>query len=116
MQFMDGLPDLDHRVSRTAFVIEDFAPQASNTPRGFARVCLPSGMILHDVAIHQRNDAAWASSASKPMVDGSGTVIRDQKGKTKYALIIEFASRELRDRFSTAAIQALRWPYAEALA
>jgi hypothetical protein len=37
-----------------AFVIEKFAPVIRNTLRGFA-VRMPSGMVLHDVAIHQGN-------------------------------------------------------------
>ena len=35
----------------TDFVMEDFSPVIRNTLVGFARVRMPSAMILHDVAI-----------------------------------------------------------------
>jgi hypothetical protein len=38
-------------MSGTAVVIEEFASVAKNTLVGFARVRLPSGMILHDVSV-----------------------------------------------------------------
>ena len=33
-------------------IVEDWKPVGKNTLLGFCRVRLPSGMILHDVAVH----------------------------------------------------------------
>ena len=57
--------------------IEDFKPLIRNSLRGFARVRLPSGMIVDEVSIHVSNGKAWASPPSKPQVgkDGAATTI-----------------------------------------
>ena len=101
--------------SASSFIVEDCKPLARNSLRGFARVRLPSGMILRDVAIHAKNASAWAAPASKPMIDRNGMVMKDQGGKIKYAPIIEFTSKVLRDKFSKAVIDALRAAHPEAL-
>jgi hypothetical protein len=41
------------------------------------------------------------------MLDRNGLVVRDDAGKVRYSPIITFASKELRDRFSTAIIAAM---------
>lgn len=98
------------------FVIEEFVSVARATLVGFCRVRLPSGMILHDVAIHQRDGRAWASPASKPMLDRSGTQMKGSDGKLLWSPIVSFASRELRDRFSDGVITAVRASHPTALA
>ena len=95
-------------------VIEEFPSVTRNSLRGFARVRLPSGLILHDTAIHERDGKACASPASKPMLSRDGTVVRDAAGKTQYVPIISFAPREIRDRFSSAVIEAMRSAHPEA--
>lgn len=100
---------------KNAVIVEEFTPLCRNTLRGFAKIVLPSGMILSDVAIHVSHGAAWASPASKPMVSRDGMVVKDASGKVRYVPIVSFASKELRDRFSGAVIEALRASYPEAL-
>jgi hypothetical protein len=91
-----------------------FAPRRQNTLAGSAEVRLPSGMILHDVGIHIAGTSAWASPASKAMLDKNGVALRDDRGKIKYSRVT-FASKELRDRFSEAIIEAVRVAYPDAL-
>jgi hypothetical protein len=43
----------------TSFVIEEFSVVPKNTLRGFARIRMPSGMIIADVAVHVRDGRAW---------------------------------------------------------
>jgi hypothetical protein len=90
------------------FVIEDFVKVERSTLRGFAKVRTPSGIIFHDVAIHRQADAAWASPASKPLLNRDGQHTKDASGKAQWVPIVSFTSRELRDKFSTAVIDALR--------
>jgi hypothetical protein len=52
--------------------ITGFTAVHRNSLRGFATVVQPSGMVLHDVSVHQQDGAAWASPASKPMLDRNG--------------------------------------------
>lgn len=100
----------------TAFIIEEFVPVARNTLRGFARVRMPSGMIIADVAIHVRDGRAWASPPSKPMLDRSGVQMKGNDGKPQWVQLILFTSRELRDRFSDSVVAALRQSHPDALA
>ncbi len=76
----------------SSIVIEEFVVVTKNTLRGFARVRLPSGLVLHDVAIHQRDGTAWASPASKPMLNRDGQQMKDQNGKLMWLPIISFTS------------------------
>jgi hypothetical protein len=99
----------------TDFVIETFEPVVRNTLRGFARVRMPSGMVLHDVSVHRKNDATWASPSSKPKIGRDGTVIKDADGKISYAPIVSFTTRDQRDRWSSAVIEALQASHPEAL-
>ena len=100
----------------SGFIIEEFTAVVRNTLRGFCRVRLPSGMVLHDVAIHQKNGKAWASPSSKPMIGRDGTVMGTADGKIQYTSVVSFTSRELHDRWSAAVIEALLARYPDALA
>jgi hypothetical protein len=91
-----------------AFVVDEWTPVARNTLIGFARVRLPSGMVLHDVSIHHKGGAVWASPAAKPILDHDGSALRNAAGKLQYVPVVSFASRDVRDRWSAAVIDALR--------
>ncbi len=102
--------------TRYAVVVEEFSALRKNTLRGFAKVRLASGMIVHDVAIHVGGDnKAWASPPSKPMIDREGHALRDAEGKVRYVPIIAFSTKEHRDRFSTLVVDAVRETHPEAL-
>lgn len=92
----------------STFIIEEFSAVTRNTLRGFCKVRMPSGMIIADVAVHVRDGRAWASPPSKPMLDRSGTQMKGADGKLLWVQLISFASREQRDRWSDAAIAAVR--------
>lgn len=101
----------------SAAVVEEFTAIRKNTLRGFAKVRLASGMILHDIAIHLgSDDKAWASSPSKAMLDREGQALRDETGKIRYSPVIGFATKQQRDRFSDIIVRAVRESHAEALA
>ncbi len=102
-------------MTSNTIIVEEFTPVTKNTLRGFAKITLPSGMILSDVSIHVSGDSAWASPASKPVLDRNGVATRDAAGKIRYVAVVSFARRELRDRFSNGVIEALRTSHPEAL-
>jgi hypothetical protein len=99
-----------------SFIIEEFTAVVRALLCGFTRVRLPSGMVLHDVAVHQKNGTSWASHASKPMLARDGTAIRDAAGKIQCSPAVSFASRALRDRFCSHVIAALSDSHPDALA
>jgi hypothetical protein len=94
--------------------ISDWKPRISGSLRGFCSVHLPSGLILYEVAIHNRNGSWWASPASKPMVGKDGIVFRDTDGKVRYSPIISFTDKQTRDRLSRSVVEALRQSHPEA--
>jgi hypothetical protein len=98
------------------FQILDWRPMRKNSLLGFAKVEMPSGLVISDVTILTSDRGFWASPPSKPMIDREGVAMRDDKGKLRYSPIIEFASREIRDRWSAAVIEALDQSHPEALA
>ena len=102
--------------STPAFTVEEFIPVIRNSLRGFCKVSLPSGMILSDVSVHVSGETAWASPASKPVLDRNGVATRDSTGKIRYTPIVSFARRDLRDKFSNAVVEALRASHPDALA
>jgi hypothetical protein len=89
-------------------IISDWKPRHSGTLRGFCTAHLPSGITMHEVGIHTRNGLWWAAPPSKPMVGKDGVALRGDDGRIRYSPLIAFESRQLRDRFSLAVIDALR--------
>lgn len=87
--------------------ISDWKPLCKGALCSFVTATLPSGMILHEVSVLITNGKTWASPPSKPMLDRDGRVMTDDAGKRRYSPIIEFATKEIRDRFLDAIIAAL---------
>ena len=98
--------------TNSGIVIEEFKAVTRNSLRGFARVRMPSGMILHEVVVHCTNGAWWVSPASRPALDSSGKQMV-KAGKPVWQPIVTFAPKEIRDRFSTSVITALRISHPE---
>ncbi len=96
--------------------IVEWRPLVKGSLRGFAKVELPSGMVISDVTILTGERGAWASPPSKPQIGRDGVVLKDAADKTKYSPIIEFTSKEIRDRWSVQIIEALRVSHPDALA
>lgn len=98
----------------TGVRILDWREMRRGSLLGFAKIELPSGMVVHDVTILTGERGPWASPPSKPMVGRDGVVMKDGNGKVRYSPIVEFKSKEIRDRWSAAVIEAMREAHAEA--
>jgi hypothetical protein len=99
-------------------VIEEFKLVEKNTLRGWARVRMPSGMILHDVGVFYDGDGdrAWVSAPSKAMLGRDGVQMRSAKdSKPLYVPVVSFETGALYRKFSDAVIAALRLAYPHAL-
>jgi hypothetical protein len=92
--------------------ILDWRPVVKGSLRGFANVQFPSGTILLDVRLMHTRDW-WVAPPSRPMIGRDGTVLRDANGNILYSEIIEFASKEIRNRWSAAIVDALRAAHPE---
>ncbi len=96
--------------------ILDWRAMAKGSLLGFAKVGMPSGLILNDVTILTGDRGPWASPPGKPMIGRDGTALTDGKGKVKYTPVVEFTSKDSRDRFSAAVIEAMRQAHPEVIA
>ena len=97
-------------------IVEDWKPVGRNTLLGFCRVRLPSGMILHDVAVHTKNGKFWASPSSKPRLGRDGLQMTDPTtGKLLWTPVVAFETKQIGDRFSAQVIEALRRAFPSAL-
>jgi hypothetical protein len=108
---------MDKGHGKLTVICSDWKPLQRNTLQGFASVeVVEMGLVIRDVAIHQKNDRAWAAPPSVPWIKDD-RVVRDDAGKIKYSIILEFPRKEVRDAFSAAVIHAVceRFPNALAL-
>ena len=89
-----------------------------NSLLGFARVPDPSGLNHRaDVTVLNGERGPWASPPSKPQIDRDGLVIKDPAtGRIRYSPLIDFISREHRNRWSQAVVEALQTSHPEAFA
>ncbi len=95
--------------------IRDWRPMRKGALLGFAKVELPSGMILADCTVMLGDRGAWVSPPSKPMLDRGGVAMKDSNGRVRYTPLVEFTSKEIRQRFSDAVVDGLRAAHPEAI-
>jgi hypothetical protein len=98
----------------SGFVVREWREFKKNALLGFARIEMPSGMIVSDVTVLNGQTGPWPSPPSKPMVGRDGAVMKDDNGKVRYVPIIDFKSKEMRNRWSAAVIEAMRAAHPEA--
>ncbi len=84
-----------------------FTPKIQGALRGFAKVRLRGGLIIHDVSILFSNERAWASLPSKPQIGAGGVVLKDNAGKTRYVPVIKWENKADRQRWSDGVVAAV---------
>jgi hypothetical protein len=94
--------------------ILDWRPMRKNSLLGFVRVRPASGMIVSDMTVLIGERGPWASPPSEPMIDRDGVAMKRANGKLRYSPTIQFATKEIRNKFSDAVIAALRAAHPEA--
>jgi hypothetical protein len=77
----------------------DWKAFQKNTLRGFFTLVLPSGLIVKECTFHQRDGTQWIGLPGKPYAKQDGT--------TSYINILDFESKEARQRFQELALEAL---------
>jgi hypothetical protein len=83
-----------HAANR-GFCVREFKPFEKNTLRGFLSLELPSGLILHDCTIHEKNGSRWVGLPAKQY---------EKNGEKTRASLVDFASREARNKFQEQAL------------
>jgi hypothetical protein len=87
----------------------DWRPLARNTLRGFCTLTLlPSGLVLRDCALHERDGRRWVGLPSRPQIDSQGQHRKDATtGKALYTSIVEVVGKVEREQFQAAALAAI---------
>jgi len=80
-------------------VIGNWRPCSKRSLVGFFSAKLPSGMVLHDLMLHERNGSRWISFPAREWVNGGG--------EKKYVRLVEFTDRATADRFRDAVLSSL---------
>jgi hypothetical protein len=87
----------------------DWRPMQRNSLQGFVTLTLePSGIVLHDCTVHQKEGREWVGLPGKPQVDRDGQPRKDTtSGKTLYTPVVEIPDRVARERFQRVAMAAV---------
>lgn len=82
---------------------------ARNTLRGFVDLALsPSGLVLRECSLHEKDGKRWIGLPSKPQIDSEGRHRKDATtGRPLYSPVVEIAGKEERERFQRAALAAV---------
>jgi hypothetical protein len=80
------------------FAVREWIPYAKNSLVGFLSLELPSGMILHGCTVHQKDGSQWVGLPAKQYEKGS---------ERTWAPLVEFDSKDAREKFQSAALAAL---------
>jgi hypothetical protein len=84
--------------SADGFAVREWKPYAKNTLVGFVSLELPSGLIIHGCTVHEKNGSRWIGLPAKQYTkDGTQT----------WAPLVEFASKEVREKFQALALAAI---------
>ncbi len=88
--------------------VRDWRPMRRGALLGFVKIATPSGLVMVDITVMNGERGPWCGMPSKPMLDRDGVAMKDQAGRVRYVALIEFTSKEAREKFSAAVIEALR--------
>lgn len=94
-------------MTKLTVTCESWKPLRKNTLRGFATVeIVEIGLTIHDVGVHESHGKFWAALPARPWVNGL-EVLTDGAGKIRYAQLLEFPRKEIRDAFSQRVVEAV---------
>jgi hypothetical protein len=67
---------------------------------GRAKVLLPNGLEIADIAVFAKEHRRWATLPAEPMRDRDGQVLKNADGKIKYRSLLKWRDKALQDAFS----------------
>lgn len=73
--------------------------------KGFLSLSLPSGMVIHEIMLFEKEGKRWIGLPSRPFEKKDGT--------KAYNAIVEFPDRDRRDKFIQMALAAMDRYFAE---
>ena len=95
---MHRVGDSNSEVRQIVEVIS-FKPFVKNTLQGFLDLKLPAiGLSISGCTLHQKNESRWVGLPGRQY---------EENGEKKWAVILDFASKEAKNSFQKAAIAAV---------
>jgi hypothetical protein len=82
-----------------AFYARDWKALERNTLRGFVTIELPSGLVIKECSLHERDGRRWVGLPGKPYTA--------KDGQTSYVNIIDFGTKQARTQFQELALKAI---------
>ena len=79
------------------FVASDWRARSQNSLRGFFTLTLPSGLILKECSLHEKEGARWVGMPARQY---------EKDGAKAWAKIIDFASKAAAQEFQQLALAA----------
>ena len=92
-------PPVQTGTAARSIQISDWRPHEKNTLRGFFTITLQSGMIIHDVMLHEKAENRWISFPAREWTD--------QQNQKQFVRFIDFRDRATADRFRDQVLAAL---------
>ena len=84
--------------AKDRFIVREWRPFEKNTLRGFLSLELPSGIIIHNCMLHEKNGAKWIGLPAREYQKG---------GERSWMALVDFADKESRQSFQEYALQAV---------
>ena len=81
-----------------SFIVREWKPYAKNTLIGFLSLELPGGMVLRGCALHKKNSSRWSGLPAGEY---------EKHGNKTWTPLVEFVSKEAREKFQAAALAAV---------
>ena len=87
----------------------DWREVVKNSLQGFCVLTLsPSGIVLRDCALHERDGKRWISLPSRPQLYSEGRHRKDPAtGKALWLPVVEIKGKAEREKFQAAALAAI---------
>ena len=87
------------KIMSKPIAIRNWKPLQKNTLRGFFTIELPSGMIIHEVMLHEKGHSRWIQFSAREYAD--------KEGQKQYRRFIDFSDRSVADHFRDLVLAAL---------
>ena len=100
------MPTSTPATAKRKIEITNWKPRQKNTLRGYFSATLTSGMIIHNLALHEKGDRRWLNMPNESY--------QGADGQTHYKDQIEFTTQEVRNRFTSEILTALDARFREA--
>lgn len=81
------------------FTVREFKPFNKNTLQAFLSLELPSGMVLHGCTLHKQNGSRWIGVPARQY--------EKSDGENSWMRLVDFTSKDARERFQSAALAAV---------